>query len=64
MKSKWLRTALLNSFSFEPDLIMLDMKMPGMNGIENRRVAVIMMHRTDTLIPTSYPTIKITASTM
>jgi len=43
--------ALLSLISFEPDLIMLDMKMPGMNGIEtleqirslNTRVAVIMM---------------------
>ena len=43
---------LLSSFSFEPDLILLDMRMPpGMNGVEtlrqirtlNRRVAVIMM---------------------
>ena len=42
---------LLSSFSFEPDLILLDMKMPGMDGIEtlqqirslDRRVPVIMM---------------------
>jgi len=43
--------SLLSTFSFEPDLILLDMKMPGMNGMEtykkirslDRSVAVIMM---------------------
>jgi len=42
---------LLSSFSFEPDLMLLDMRMPGMNELEtlekirslDRRVAVIMI---------------------